>query len=70
MTQIKETAGQPRRADLATAEAIADCEALRAALTRVVTVIDGGTTSIHRVLQQSASLRHARAALRQHGARA
>lgn len=45
-----------------------ECEALRAALARVVAVVDGGQSAIYRVLQQTASIQHARTLLQQPGA--
>lgn len=47
-----------------------ECEDLRAALARVVAVVDGGQSTIYRVLQQTASIRHARSLLDRQGARA
>ena len=44
-----------------------ECEDLREALARVVSVIDRGQSMIYRVLQQSASIRHARSMLQQPG---
>lgn len=47
-----------------------ECEDLRAALARVVAVVDGGQSTIYRVLQQTASIRHARSLLNRQGVRA
>jgi len=51
------------------ADALQECQDLRDALARVVSLIDRGQSSIYRALQDSASIRNARAKLQQHGVR-
>ena len=67
MTTAANTAASKTPATAAPVDPMQECEDLREALARVVGVIDRGQSSIYRVLQQSASIRHARAKLQQHG---